>query len=185
MRLSNQFFNRDCSIVARDLLGKTLIKQDKNKLLKGIVVETEAYFTDGDKASHSFLRNKAREFFNQKKPGTAYVYLNYGMYWLLNVITKNGAVLFRALEPLSAIETMKQNRKTDDLMNLLSGPGKLTQAFQIDGNYHGSDLTKNHLFLSSGINDFKIVKTKRIGISKDEHKLLRFYIEGNKFISSR
>ena len=123
-----------------------------------------------------------------EEPGTAYIYLIYGMYNCFNTVTReNGigeAVLIRALEPISGIDIMKKNRKTDDVLNLLSGPGKITRAFKIDGEHHGIDLVNSYLNIQDNKEEINIVKSRRIGISKDKNKLLRFYIKDNKFVSN-
>jgi len=100
--------------------------------VSGKIVETEAYFTENDKACHTFSRKNAKDFFLKNMPGTAYVYFNYGMYWLFNVLTKDGAVLIRALEPMRNTKLMCKRRNTEEIINLTSGPGKLTQALMID-----------------------------------------------------
>jgi DNA-3-methyladenine glycosylase len=107
----------------------------------GVVVETEAYSVLNDEACHTFTRPSSREFVNRMPPGTAYVYLNYGVHWLLNVLVKGGSedgfVLIRALEPMRGIEAMTRRRNMTQLKNLCSGPGKLTRALSIDGAFHG------------------------------------------------
>ena len=105
----------------------------------GVVVETEAYNAINDEACHTFMRPSTRAFIERNKAGAAYVYFNYGMHWMLNVLVKgqeNGFVLIRALEPKTGIERMKRRRKLDDVKRLCSGPGKITQALGITDRHH-------------------------------------------------
>lgn len=107
----------------------------------GRIVETEAYASEGDPACHTFFRPSARSFVAEKAPGTAYVYLNYGVHWLFNVLVKgrngSGFVLFRALEPIAGQSVMRERRGRVRLEDLCSGPGRLTQSLGIDGEAHG------------------------------------------------
>jgi len=180
MILKRDFYNRESDLVARELLGKIISVNN----VSGKIVETEAYFTENDKACHTFSRKNAKDFFLNNKPGTAYVYFNYGMYWLFNVLTKDGAVLIRALEPMRNTKLMCKRRNTEEIINLTSGPGKLTQALKIDKKFHGMDLIKNkEINILDNNESFDIIKSSRIGISKEKNRLLRFYIKDNKFIS--
>ena len=133
------FFERDPLICARELIGAELIWGN----CSGVLVETEAYNAINDEAAHTFTRPSARSFIERNKAGAAYVYFNYGMHWMLNVLVKgreNGFVLIRALEPKAGIERMKKRRKLDDVKRLCSGPGKLTQALDITDRHHEMDL---------------------------------------------
>src|SRR5213592_736192 len=133
------FFQRDPLTCARELIGAELICGD----CSGIVVEAEAYAAIDDEAAHTFTRPSARRFIEQNKAGAAYVYFNYGVHWMLNVLVKgdaNGFVLIRALEPRRGIARMKKRRGVDDIRKLCSGPGKLTQALDITGRDHEIDL---------------------------------------------
>jgi len=124
------FFERDPLICARELIGAELIWGN----CSGVLVETEAYNAINDEACHTFMRPSTRAFIERNKAGAAYVYFNYGMHWMLNVLVKgqaNGFVLIRALEPKTGIERMKKRRKLDDVKRLCSGPGKLTQPIVI------------------------------------------------------
>ncbi len=184
-KLNRSFFEKKSDELAKELIGKILIKEENGIKVGGKIVETEAYFTYNDKASHSFKRKMAKEFFENKKPGTSYVYLNYGMYYLFNIVSKNGAVLIRALEPLYGLNIMKKNKNSNDIKDLCSGPGKLTVAMNINKEHHDLDLTKNKIYLLNSKNNEKISKGKRIGISKDTNKLLRFYVKDNEFVSKK
>jgi DNA-3-methyladenine glycosylase len=134
------FFRRDPITCARDLIGAQLIWGK----CAGKIVETEAYLEHDDEACHTFSRPSAREFVRRNKAGAAYIYFSYGAHWMLNVLvkgdTKNGFVLFRALEPLRGIELMKRRRGLRDERQLCSGPGKLTQALDITNRHHEIDL---------------------------------------------
>ena len=145
--IDRSFFQRDPLTCARELIGCELVWND----CAGIIVETEAYFALGDEACHTFARPSARAFVEKHDAGAAYVYFNYGMYWLLNVLVKGGSadgfVLFRAIEPVRGIEMMTQRRVSNlksEIKNLkstalCSGPGKLTIALGVDGADHGRD----------------------------------------------
>ena len=157
-------------------------------------MEVEAYAEKGDEASHTFVRPSARRFIAEHEPGAAYVYMNYGVHWLLNVLVKgetNGFVLFRALEPTRGFREMERRRLERaksalvfSLHALCSGPGKLTQALEIDGNDHGRDLCAGgkvgFLPRSSPI---AVETDVRIGISKAAHLPWRFLARGSEFVS--
>src|SRR5437870_11288093 len=133
------FFQRDPLTCARELIGTELVWGD----CSGIVVEAEAYAAIDDEAAHTFTRPSARRFIERNKAGAAYVYFNYGVHWMLNVLVKgdaNGFVLIRALEPRRGVELMKRRRGVHDLRQLCSGPGKVTQAFAVTGRDHEMDL---------------------------------------------
>ena len=121
------FFRRNPLRCARELVGSELIWGRCG----GVIVETEAYNAIGDEACHCFVRPSTRAFVERNQTGAAYIYLNYGVHWMLNVLvkgTENGFVLIRALEPTRGIELMKRRRGIVDERQLCSGPGKLTQA---------------------------------------------------------
>ena len=186
--LSRKFYERDTKEVAKDLLGKVLVHRTPKGVLKGKIVEVEAYYGENDPGSHAYKGKTPRNEIMYGLPGFAYVYFCYGNHWLLNVVTekggKAGAVLFRALEPLEGIEIMKENRKSKEIQNLTNGPGKLTQALEINKKHNGLDLTKSNLFITRGKKEnFEIVTTTRIGIKRGKELPLRFYIKGNKFVS--
>ncbi|MGI0083425.1 MAG: DNA-3-methyladenine glycosylase [Nitrosopumilaceae archaeon] len=178
------FYARDTVDVAKDLLGKQLVRRIGQKTISGIITETEAYRYKDDEASHSFSgmteRNKA--MFGQV--GMAYVYFTYGMHYCMNVVAKNndnqaGAVLLRALVPKQGINFMIKQRRTDEISNLTSGPAKLTQALQITKKQYGEDLTKlSSLFITEGVEIKKsdIVLRSRIGIKEATDKLWNFTI---------
>ena len=180
--IPRSFYDRDTVNVAQDLIGKLLVRRIGQKIISGMIIETEAYRYKDDAASHSFVgmteRNKA--MFGQV--GKAYVYFTYGMHYCVNVVAKNndfeaGAVLFRALEPREGIDFMIKQRKTTLISNLTSGPAKLTQALQITKKQYGEDLTKpSNLFIIEGkkVKKSEIKTRSRIGIKKATDKLWNF-----------
>jgi DNA-3-methyladenine glycosylase len=189
MKLSRKFYSRDTRIIAKELLGKILVHKAKEGILKGKIVETEAYLGFNDPGSIGYRKVKNIPKSLLKEPGHAFVYFTYGNHWMLNVVAKRadllGAVLIRALKPLEGIEIMKRNRKTNKIEDLCRGPGRLTQAFGINKNHDSTDLTKGILFIEDSKEKFEIVKTTRIGLSKGQDLPLRFYIKDNEFISKK
>ncbi len=184
--LAREFYKRDTSEVARELLGRALIKFSGQEMVGGIIIETEAYYGQDDPASHAYGGRTKRSRIMFGKPGTAYVYLCYGMYYLLNVVTeaegKPGAVLIRGLKPIWGIDIMKKRRKIGEVINPADGPGKLTIALGISIEDNGADIVsgENGLCIFNfreERNDFKIVITERIGIKKGKGKLLRFLVK--------
>jgi DNA-3-methyladenine glycosylase len=178
------FFERDPLICARELIGAELIWGN----CSGVLVETEAYNAINDEACHTFMRPSTRAFIERSKAGAAYVYFNYGMHWMLNVLVKgreNGFVLIRALEPRSGIERMKERRKLDDLKRLCSGPGKLTQALDISDRHHEMDLCSDvrHCFARNTNMSVDVVADARIGIRRSAHYPWRFTLRGSPFVS--
>jgi len=180
--IPRSFYDRDTVDVAKDLIGKLLVRRIGKKIISGMIIETEAYRYKDDAASHSFVgmteRNKA--MFGQV--GKAYVYFTYGMHYCVNVVAKNndfeaGAILFRALEPIEGIDFMIKQRKTNLISNLANGPAKLTQALQITKKQYGEDLTKpSSLFIIEGkeIKKSEIKARSRIGIKKATENLWNF-----------
>lgn len=181
-RLPRSFYSRDTVKVAKDLLGKTLVRKINGYTLAGIITETEAYRYKDDPASHAYRgiteRNKA--MFGEV--GMAYVYFTYGMYHCFNVVAKSqrvdaGAVLIRALKPQKGISKMIHNRKTTLVSNLTNGPGKLTQSLKITKAQYGEDLAKHStLYITEGVLPSKIVLGPRIGIRTAADKLWNFKI---------
>jgi DNA-3-methyladenine glycosylase len=184
--------------VARELLGKVLVRDSGKLRLAGRIVEVEAYLGENDPASHAAAGNTARTAVLFGPPGHAYVYFIYGNYYCLNVSCepegKAGGVLFRALEPLAGIEEMARARKVvlqdrRDLVRLTSGPGRLAEAFGITrARDNGDDLTSPESGLWVGDDGFRarnIVTTPRVGVSKAADRPLRFILAGNVFVSGR
>ena len=178
------FFRRDPIICARELVGSELIWGH----CAGIIVETEAYLAENDEACHTFSRPSARAFIEKNQAGAAYIYFSYGAHWMLNVLVKgkaNGFVLFRAVEPLRGIESMKRRRGVNDVRKLCSGPGKLTQAFDITNRQHEMDLCSDprHCFAQQTKRKADVVADERIGISRSAQHPWRFTLRGSKFVS--
>lgn len=178
------FFRRDPIRCARELVGAELIWGK----CAGKIVETEAYLAEDDEACHTFSRRTARSFIEQNKAGAAYIYFSYGAHWMLNVLVKgetNGFVLIRAVEPLRGIELMKKRRKVDDERRLCSGPGKLTEAFDITDRHHKMNLCADprHCFAYTSNEDVDVVADERIGITRSVHHPWRFTIRGSKSVS--
>jgi DNA-3-methyladenine glycosylase len=178
------FFKRDPITCARELIGAELIWGG----CSGIVVEVEAYAAVDDEAAHTFTRPSARSFIERNQAGAAYVYFNYGMHWMLNVLVKgdaNGFVLIRALEPRKGIEQMKSRRGLRETKSLCSGPGKLTQALGITGCHHEMDLCSDpqHCFARNPNTLAEVVADARIGITRSAHYPWRFTLVGSEFVS--
>jgi DNA-3-methyladenine glycosylase len=191
--LDRSFFQRDPVTCARELIGCTL----RWRNCAGVIVETEAYGAVNDEACHTWSRPSAREFVARHPAGAAYVYFNYGMHWMLNVLVKGGRedgfVLFRAIEPVEGIAVMARRRTKNaksKIRNaksnawLCSGPGKLAQALGVTGRDHGRD------FCAGEVSGFfppesavEIESGTRIGISRAQDLAWRFMLRGSAHIS--
>ena len=194
--LSRAFFNRDPRRVARELLGKVLVRPHDGSDLTARIVEVEAYLGEKDPAAHTFIGRTPRNAVLFGPPGHAYVYFIYGNYFCLNVSCQPeglaGGVLFRALEPLNGIEQMARARGVEirsprDLPRLTSGPGRLSQAFGITrARDNGADLTSRQSSLWIGDDSFParaVLLTPRIGIKQAVDRKLRYLLAGNPFVS--
>jgi len=186
--LARTFFARDTATVARELLGKRLVKTTPSGVMAGRIVEAEAYYGPGDAASHAGNGVTPRSAIMFGVPGIAYVYLNYGVHCLLNVVTETegvaGAVLIRALEPTEGLELMGANRPVTSAVDLTSGPGKLTKAMGITLADNGTDLTEGRLTLQDAPTiERNVIAGTRIGVKKGADAKLRFYVAGNEFVS--
>ncbi|MGI0017350.1 MAG: DNA-3-methyladenine glycosylase [Nitrosotalea sp.] len=182
--LTRSFYDRDTVDVAKDLLGKTLVRKIDGNIISGVITETEAYRYKDDPASHTYggmtERNKA--MFGQV--GRAYVYFTYGMHYCVNAVARStdyeaGAVLIRSLVPKKGINFMSKQRKIHDISNLTNGPAKLTQALKITKKEYGEDLTKrSSLYVTDGleIKKSEILSRPRIGIKKANDKMWNFKI---------
>jgi DNA-3-methyladenine glycosylase len=175
-KLPRSFYDRDTILVAKDLLGKYLV----HKKRIGRIVEVEAYLGPHDLAAHSArgLTERTRVMFGP--PGHAYVYLIYGMYHCMNVVTEReghaSAVLLRALEPL------------ENISDRTCGPGLLCRAMQIDRRLNAHDLLSDDFFIATPPTSasFTIVRRPRVGVEYARHwakRLLRFYLKDNPFVS--
>lgn len=187
--LPRSFYARPSVEVARDLLGRHLVRRLPRGVVVGRIVECEAY-EEGDPASHSFrgLTDRTRVMFGP--PGHLYVYFTYGMHFCMNVVTgrdgEGSAVLLRAVEPLEGIELMRERRGMSDSRSLCAGPGRLTQAFGITRAHNGTDLVSGKdLFMAPGesVDDHDVEVGQRIGISVAMEKPWRFHVAGSPFVS--
>lgn len=185
--LTREFFQRDVLTVARELVGVELVW----KGCSGVIVETEAYAVEGDPACHTATRPSTREFVKSRPPGAAYVYFNYGMYWLFNLLVKggeqDGLILIRALEPRKGLETMQSRRNREKARDLCSGPGKLAQALAIDGRHHGLAMAGSGREAGCGFKpateSLEVVSDIRVGISQAVDFPWRFLARGNPHVS--
>lgn len=187
--ISRDFYERNPALVARDLLGKILLRKLNSENLSGKIVETEAYYGENDPASRAY---RGRKIFNElmfMDVGKTFIYIVHGN-WLLNIVAHLkggvGAVLIRAIEPLQGIETMQKNRNVKHIRDLTSGPGKLTKALAITKELNGIDATKrnNQLVVVEGKREsFEVCSSHRIGVKVDLPQELRFFVKGNKFVS--
>jgi len=190
-KLSRDFFGRDTAEVARDLLGKHLVRKLEGDFLRGKVVETEAYYGEDDPPSHAASGETPRSKIMWGKPGLVYVYLVYGIHLMFNVVTEAegspGATLVRAVEPLSGVDRMSDHRSGVEKGELTDGPGKLTEAFGIGREENGLDLIKSEvLWMEDGpnVNSGEIKASGRIGVSEGKEEQLRFYLANSKFVSN-
>src|SRR3954453_17177848 len=192
--LARAFFARDPRRVARELLGKVLVRREQHGALTARIVEVEAYLGERDPAAHASAGKTLRNAVLFGPPGHAYIYFIYGNHYCLNVSCepegKAGSVLFRAVEPLTGIEAMARSRgielrSSKDWRNLTSGPGRLCEAFGITrARDNGCDLTSAAGTLWIGDDAYsgrRIVATPRIGIVKAADKPLRYLLGGNPF----
>lgn len=192
--LPRSFFKRDPVTCARELIGCTLVWRGS----AGIIAETEAYAAVGDEASHTWNRPSARKFVEEHQPGAAYVYFNYGVHWMLNVLVKGpkaeseGFVLFRALEPIEGIPMMRDRRAKNQRVKrtelpaiaLCSGPGKLAQALGVTGEDHGRDFCANDtVSILAPKTVAKVSTCVRIGISRAQHLPWRYLLAGSAHVS--
>ncbi len=178
--LPPDFYNRDSVTVARELLGKVLVRLTPQGLCAGRIVETEAYLGKHDAASHAYRGRTNRNAALFGPPGRAYVYGIHQVF-CVNVVTvpEGTAVLIRAIEPLAGIELMAQRRGRVRGYDLTSGPGKLCQALAIDLRLDGCDLTRGRRLWIADHPDARgvtIGNSPRIGLSKAKDLLLRFFL---------
>ncbi|MCP1358219.1 DNA-3-methyladenine glycosylase [Aneurinibacillus migulanus] len=201
--MPRDFYNRDTLNVARDLLGKYLAHKIDGVVREGKIVEVEAYIGPEDKGAHTYNgRRTPRNEAMYGPPGFAYVYLIYGMYNCVNVVTneaeKPEAVLIRALEPTCGVEQMSMARfgksellTSRETISLTNGPGKLCQALGITRTHNGYDLCGETLYITESSKPdepFETVETTRINIDYAEEAALypwRFYIKDNPFVSRK
>jgi DNA-3-methyladenine glycosylase len=178
----------DTASLARYLIGKLLVRELPEGVASGRIVETEAYVV-GDAAGHAYrgMTPRIRSLFLER--GHAYVYLAYGVSYMLNVSSEapgiGAGVLIRALEPLEGVPIMQLNRGIERLRDLARGPGRLASALRIDPSLDGLDLCREGpLWLGYGDHEAgEVGQSIRIGISRDADRLLRFYLRDSPFVS--
>ncbi len=186
MKLKASFFARDTVTVARDLLGRRLVRRLDGERLSGIICETEAYVGEADTACHASRGCTPRTRVMYGPPGHYYVYLIYGMYHMLNIVTaaegEPEAVLLRALFPEEGVETMRANRRGAPLRQLVNGPGKLCQALAIDRSLNGLSVESGELWLEEGVavSPEQVLTSPRVGIgyasTEDQRRHWRFHL---------
>ena len=200
-RVPESFFNREPRTVSRELLGKVLVRNSSHAPLRGRIVEVEAYLGTDDLAAHAAAGLTARTAVIFGPPGRAYVYFIYGVHYCLNFSClppgEAGCVLIRALEPLAGLEAMAAARGMNaeriataaGRKQLTSGPGRLCQAFGITRERdNGKNVTSSHSDLQvveDGFTSGRIRQTARIGIRKSADLPLRYFLEGNAFVSGK
>lgn len=180
------FYNRDTITVAKELIGKVLIRNFNNTQLKGIITETEAYCSD-DPACHAYNGKTKRNAALFGPVGHTYVYFTYGCHYCVNIVARDdsvlaGGVLIRAIQPLEGLEIMQELRGNVPKKNLANGPGKLTQALAItrkDEGLNVSQLGDFYIVETETLRVEKITVTKRIGISRATERLWRFVVDHN------
>lgn len=186
-RLTRDFYARDTLLVARELLGKRLVRVIDGVRLSGFIAETEAYIGEEDRACHASRGRTPRTEVMYGPPGHAYIYLIYGMHHCLNVVTDRlgfpAAVLIREVQPEEGVEYMRRNRGVPPEGELTNGPGKLCQALAIDRSLNGLDLCQSDLLFieETAEVDLEIEITPRIGIRADEiakRRPWRFLLSG-------
>lgn len=188
------FYSRGTVKVARELIGKLLVRVVDGKRIAGMIVEAEAYIGEADTACHAFRGRTRRTEVMYGPPGRAYVYFTYGMHWMLNVVTEPEgtpcAVLIRALEPVAGIQEMRALRGGRSDRDLTSGPARLCEALAINGKLNGADLVRGTELLVLPHRDFpagSVASGPRIGIDyaagKDRRAPWRFWLKDHPFVS--
>ena len=181
--LPREFYLRDTSVVARQLLGKRLVRMIGETTVSGTIIETEAYKHRGDPASHAYsgITERNRAMFGEV--GAAYVYFTYGMHHCVNAVARSpsvmaGAVLIRAVRPEEGVDIMAKNRGSRRFEELANGPAKLAQAMGIDGRLYGTNLSRRgELFIAEGTGGRpRIRASARVGISKAVDKKWNYKI---------
>ena len=184
-----RFFDRPANRVAPDLLGARLVSTVDGQRATGVIVEVEAYTGPDDPASHAAARigRTQRNAAMFGPPGTAYVYLSYGVHWCLNVVTgpigEPCAVLLRAIDPIEGLGVMAARRGREQ--DLTSGPGRVGQALGITDALDTHDFSSHPLRLLPGwsIPSVSIDVSPRVGVSRAQDRLLRFSVRGNASLS--
>jgi DNA-3-methyladenine glycosylase len=186
--LKYDFYARDPAIVARALLGKTLVRRLGSERLEGTIVETEAYYGEGDPASRAFKGRKSYNEVMWGEPGRLFVY-NVHRYWMLNFVAHRpegvGGVLIRAIEPTVGIERMLSNRSVKRIMDLTSGPGKLSVALAVEKSLNGLKATddRSPVHVLHSDSELETASSHRIGVTRDLPENLRFYVKNSGLVS--
>jgi DNA-3-methyladenine glycosylase len=188
--LPTTFYDRPTELVARELLGTVLEHRTAEGTAAGRIVETEAYIGEHDLACHAAAGKTARTAPLYGRPGIAYVYFIYGMYWCVNAVTRSegepSAVLIRAIEPIAGLDLMRARRpRARNDIELTNGPGKLCLALAIGRDENWSDLRRSSLVIRAGapVSDDDVVVTPRIGVSRCVDWPLRYFMRDNPWVS--
>ena len=188
--LPREFYELPALELASKLIGCLLVSNINGEYTSGLIVETEAYLSANDPASHAARGKTPRTAIQWGPPGFAYVYLIYGMYHCMNIVSDPegtaGCVLLRAIEPIQGIKTMQQRRpRAKTKIQLGNGPGKLAAALGVNLQHNAMDLTQSTLFLCDyeEQRQFDICRSARIGLSEGVELPYRYYVEGNPFVS--
>ena len=191
--LPREFYARDPVTVARELLGKILVRESENGLVTGRIVEAEAYLSRRDPACHAHRGPNRKNATMFGPAGHAYVYMIHAR-WCLNAVTEGAgcgsAVLIRAIEPLQGLELMQQRRGLANVRDLARGPARLCEALAITKTLDGHDLSLGRALWiaadqSAGSVAPRISRSRRIGVTSAHHRLLRFFVADNAFVSGR
>lgn len=188
-KLPRSFYLRSTLQVAKNLLGKYVVRVLPEETLIGKIVEVEAY-RHNDPASHAYRGKTKRNEVMFLEGGYLYVYFTYGMHFCANVVTEEEgigcAVLLRGIEPISGIDNMEKNRGLKGF-NLTNGPAKICQAFALGRNENGIDLTGSTVYITEGesIPKKQIALSTRIGITNGKDKKWRFFIKNNPWVSKK
>lgn len=193
--IGKSFFARSTIAVARNLLGTCLVRRVGRTVLSGKIVETEAYCGEDDLACHASRGRTKRTEILYAKPGTIYIYLIYGMYWCLNIVTERedfpSAVLIRAVEPVEGVTLMMRRRGTRKIEDIANGPGKLCEAFGITGRMHGKPLGPETLWIEGRggrLPARAIGQSPRIGVDYAKgcaRYPWRFFVKDSPYVSRR
>jgi DNA-3-methyladenine glycosylase len=191
--LPRDFYARDPATVARELLGKRLVRESAEGIAAGRIVEVEAYLSSRDPACHAHRGPSKKNATMFGPAGHAYVYMIHAR-WCLNAVTESAglgsAVLIRAIEPLAGIELMQLRRGREDHLDLARGPARLCQSLAVTREHDGWDLTLGReLWIADDLDlngaPLAIARSPRIGISSATGRLLRFFVAGNRYVSGR
>jgi len=189
--LPARFYQRETLTVARELLGKIIVRKTDNQVMTALIVETEAYIGDHDPASHSYNKITERNKVMYSDGGKVYVYFIYGNYYCFNIVTgkkgEGNAVLIRAAQPLTGIEQMKKFRGSiNSIHDLTNGPSKLCMALGIDGSLYGEEVTKQgrvYVTRNRISGKIRVAISKRIGINAATDFPYRFFIKDNPYVT--